>query len=405
MLIHIYWFIIKLFSLFNDKAKLWVNGRKNQLIPDLKHEKVIWMHCSSLGEFEQGRPVFEKLKERNPNYKFVLSFFSPSGYESLKNKKIADFLLYLPIDTPGSAKRYIDKINPEISIFVKYDFWYNYLRILNNRNYKVIYISVLLGNNHRLFKSYNRFILDELKEITKIFTQDHLSFSELINHGFINVEQAGDTRIDRVIEIAESSFEDKIIKNFIYKEKKVFICGSTWEKDIDILSGNKDLLLSKYKLIIAPHEISEKQIKYIAQKFDGNKIVRYSSNGIKFNDNFEILIVDKIGILSRIYRYADVAYIGGGFGKSIHNTLEPASYIIPVIFGPNYKKFTEANFLVSKNAFFSINDVKEFKEIILSLDNIEIYNQTQRTIRKFLENNKNASFQIIEYIEKQMNRR
>ncbi len=399
---NIYAFIIRFTSLFNRKAKLWVKGRKIQHIPDLVTEKVVWMHCSSLGEFEQGRPIFEKLKKYRPDYIYVLTFFSPSGHNALINYKIADYILYLPTDLPKNAKKFIASINPEISIFVKYDFWYNYLKILNDTKHTVIFISVLLNKNHRLFKTFNKIILFQLKRVTKIFTQDEATLDILKSHGFDNVEKAGDSRIDRVIEIAETKYTDSIIEGFVSNEKKVLICGSTWEKDIDILSGIKRKLIEKYNLIIAPHELSDKQINYISQKFSGYNIHFYSKGIISIKDKVDILIVDKIGILSRIYRYAYISYIGGGFGKSIHNTLEPAAYIIPVIFGPNYKRFTEATHLILKKSFFSIDDGNQLEEILLSLDNKDFYNEVQKGIRNFLEKNKNASLQIVKYLENQM---
>lgn len=400
VLIRLYSLLIKFFSLFDRKAKLWVNGRKTQTLPDLKNKKVIWMHCSSLGEFEQGRPVFEKLRAKKSNYVFVLSFFSPSGYERLKNSNIADYILYLPIDLPLKAKKYIDAINPEISIFVKYDFWYNYLHILNERKLKVIYISVLLDDNHGLFSFYNRFILNELKKVDKIFTQNDETLNVLKMYSFANVEKAGDTRIDRVLEIANMPFVDNKIERFSINDKKVFICGSTWEKDIDVLSESQDFIFKNFKLIIAPHEISSKQLGYIDDKFKGRIVKHYTKLSDFDSSNIDVLIIDKIGILSRIYRYADIAYIGGGFGKGIHSTLEPASYIIPVIFGPHYKKFQEAVELVNQNSFFTIANASDLIEIILSLNLEDNYFKAQKGIKEFLENNRNASSQIINYIEK-----
>jgi len=402
LLILLYFYLIKFFSLFNRKAKEWVKGRENQVLPNLEGKRVIWMHSSSLGEYEQGNPVFEKLKTDNPNYVFVLSFFSPSGYEKLKNKNnVADYILYLPIDLPLKANDFISKINPEICIFVKYDFWYNYLNILNKKKISIIFISVLLSENHRLFKTYNKIILNQLKLINQIFTQNLNTKKILENIGFNNVEKVGDTRIDRVIDLSKSNFKDKIIGDFIKGEKKVLICGSTWEKDIDVLSKSKNILLEDYKLIIAPHENSIKQIKYIQDKFSDYNAELYSK--ITSRTKVDILIIDIIGILSQIYRYSDLVYIGGGFGKSIHNTLEPASYHLPVIFGPNYKKFQEAVELVNCKSFFSIENDLELKEIVLSLSNDKKYKQAQIGIKDYLENNQNASKRIVEYIERQMN--
>jgi len=401
-LIYSYGILIRFAAFFDDKAKLWINGRKNQKIPDLSSEKVVWMHCSSLGEFEQGRPVFEKLRQNRQDYKFVLTFFSPSGFNSLKNYQNADYVLYLPIDTPKNAEKFINDINPGISIFVKYDFWYNYLKTLNDSRRKVVFISVLLDKNHRLFSYFNKIILDQLARVTMIFTQDESTKMLLENRGFDNVEKAGDTRIDRVIEIANSEFSDTVIEKFISPTKKVLICGSTWQKDIDIFSEAKKLIIDNFKLIIAPHEVSGKQIDYISQKFSEYNIQKYSEQYDSTIGTADILIIDKIGILSKIYRYADIAYIGGGFGKSIHNTLEPAAYIIPVIFGPNYQKFTEASTLVSIKSFFSIKDKNQLEEILLSLNNKVFYNKVQNGIKEYLDNNKNAGLQIVKYLEKQM---
>jgi len=398
--IFLYKFFISFASVFNSKAKKWIVGRKDQTIPNLKSEKVIWMHCSSLGEFEQGKPVLEELKKNKSEYTFVLSFFSPSGYERLVNTDIADYILYLPIDLPSKARSFIENINPEISIFVKYDFWYNYLKILNDTNRKVIFISVLLDKKHRLFSALNSIILNQLRRVLRIFTQEEETVEILGERGFNNIAKAGDTRIDRVIELSETAFSDSIIENFIHEDKKVLICGSTWEKDIELLSKVQVDILGKYQLIIAPHEISKKQINHIYDRFNSHKIIKYSDG--EESELADILIVDKIGILSRIYRYAHLAYIGGGFGKSIHNTLEPASYKIPVVFGPKYFRFHEAVNLVERKSFFSVSNESEINEIFLSLDNIEVYNNAIKGIDRFFTENKGASKQIVSYIMAQI---
>jgi 3-deoxy-D-manno-octulosonic-acid transferase len=399
--IFLYKILLSIASIFDSKAKKWVDGRKTQTIPNLKYEKVIWMHCSSLGEFEQGKPVLEELKKQKPKYTFVLTFFSPSGYERLKNTDIADHVLYLPIDLPSKANDFIEKINPELSIFVKYDFWYNYLKVLNSSNRKVIFISVLLNEKHRLFNSFNTIILNQLRKVNKIFTQDDKSALILENNGFNNAKKTGDTRVDRVLELANTPFSDSIIENFINREKKILICGSTWEKDIELLSKIKDSILNEYQLIIAPHEISKKQINQIFNKFNNREIIKYST--WEKDGDFDLLIVDKIGILSRIYRYANLAYIGGGFGKGIHNTLEPASYKIPVIIGAKYSRFYEAVNLVGNKSFFSVSNESQINEILLSLNNIEVYINAIKGIESFFTENKGASKQIVSYIAMQTN--
>ncbi len=387
------------FSLFDKKAKLWYQGRKSQQLPDLRNEKVIWMHCASLGEFEQGRPVFEKLKSIKKDYIFVLTFFSPSGYDKVKNSKIADYILYLPIDLPKYANNFIENINPGLVIFVKYDFWYNYLNILNYKKISTVFISVLLDSNHRLLKPYSIFLLKELKKIKYIFTQDKETLKLLQNHGLENVIKAGDTRIERVMEIAKSGFTDKAIENFINKNKKTLICGSTWKKDVEILSDQQKYITEKYKIIFAPHEVSAGQIDFIQKSFKNKKIAIYSKNDNKTPVNYDILIIDIIGILSKIYRYADLVYIGGGFGHGIHNTLEPASYFVPVIFGPKYHKFYEAVKLVEQKAFFSIKNPLELREIFLSLESKEFLDNAKSNIRKFFNENKGATEIIIDELE------
>ena len=399
IVIFLYYSLIRVFALFDKKAALWVRGRKSQDVPRLSGQKVIWMHCSSLGEYEQGKPLFDALRQRRPDYKYVVSFFSPSGYEKMKDKNIADYILYLPLDLPFRAKKFIDDINPHLSIFVKYDIWYNYLRILNERRSNVIFISVLFDKNHRIFKPYSRFLLEQLKKTTFIFTQDDMTLKLLAKRGFVNVLKAGDTRIDRVLAIAKSSFEDKKIEEFCRGDKKVLICGSTWQKDIEKLSKIKDFLLEHYKIIIAPHEISKRQLEFIQKKFASVPLAFYSKGGDDLS-GARILIIDTIGILSKIYRYGDVAYIGGGFGHGIHNTLEPAAYRLPVIFGPEYKKFNEAKILVEKGAFFSFKKVSELKQIFISLNFDKNYRRAQQEIEMFLKENQGASEKIVSALEK-----
>ncbi|MEZ4908104.1 MAG: glycosyltransferase N-terminal domain-containing protein [Saprospiraceae bacterium] len=373
-------------------------GRKNQILPDLSNKRVVWMHCSSLGEFEQGRPVFEKLKTKLNNHTFVLSFFSPSGYEfiSKKDKDIANYILYLPLDKTENARQFIKKINPELAIFVKYDFWYNYILELNTRQIPLIYISVLLKNNSNLFSFYFKPLLNQLKKINKIFTQDESTTQLLNSKGFINAETAGDTRIDRVISIASNDYKDSVIENFIDTNKPTIILGSTWHQDIKVISYTNDFLINNYNVIIAPHELSPKELKIIEEEFSNYKIAYYSAPDNINSAN--LLIIDKIGILKNIYRYANIAYIGGGFGVGIHNTLEPGAYGIPVIFGPKYEKFIEAVNLINKQAYFKISDGKQFKLVLERLDDKNFYIQASNKIKNYFEDNKNISDKIVNYI-------
>lgn len=389
---------INLAAPFSHKAELWVKGRKIQKLPKLIDKQVVWMHCSSLGEFEQGRPVLEMLKQKLPYHIFVLSFFSPSGYERLKKHAgIADHILYLPADLPGRAREFVENINPELCIFVKYEFWLNYIKEIHRKKARLIYISVLLAENNKLFNNYNRSLIAELKKAEKIFTQDDKTYQILQAYGFKNTEVAGDTRIDRVLDIAATEFRDEKTENFIHGEKKVMVCGSTWGKDIELLGKARHFLTERYKIIIAPHEISAKHINKIKAAFNDFEIALHSKtdNDLEKKD---ILVIDSIGILSRIYRYAQIAYIGGGFGSGIHNTLEPGSYGIPVIFGPRFNGFTEASILVNKNAFFSIATNDELKNVILQLEKTDQYDHVREEIISFFESNRNASEKIINFV-------
>lgn len=396
--IYFYSLLIKFYSLFDSKARQWIEGRKFQQLPDLKDKNVIWMHCSSLGEFEQGKPVFEGLKQKLNNYTFVLTFFSPSGYERLKNNnQIADHILYLPIDTPETSNNFFNKINPHICIFVKYDFWLNYLKLINKHNKNLIFISVLFSKNHSIFNFFNRPVLKELKKAKKIFTQNLETTEILERKGFTNVETVGDTRIDRVLEIASTHYSNEKIENFITDKKQILICGSVWEKDIEIISGIKDFVCKSYKLIIAPHEISEKILNTLLSEFKNFNVQLYSDY---HQTESKVLIIDKIGLLSRLYRFGDIAYIGGGFGKGIHNTLEPGAYNLPVIFGPKYNKFIEADTLVRKNAYFSVKNSEELMNTLLFLADNQNKFEIQNKIKSYFEHNKNASVKIIDYIYK-----
>ncbi len=396
--IFLYLSAIKVYSLFNAKAASWLQGRQQQTIPDLKDKKVIWMHCSSLGEFEQGRPVFERLKKNNTTHSFVLTFFSPSGYEKVTGSGIADYVLYLPIDLPFKVSSFIDKINPELAVFVKYDFWYNYLHFLNKKNIDTIFISVLLNENHRLLKTYNKFLINELKNIKYIFTQNKETVYLLEKMGFSNAVKAGDTRIERVLEIAKSDFSDKKIESFVDTKRKVLIAGSTWKKDIELLASQQDLIFEKYKMIIAPHTPTQKQIDIINSAFKGRAISYYSKVNNENLSRYDILVIDVVGILSKIYRYGNLAYIGGGFGAGIHNTLEPAAYHLPVIIGPKYKRFFEAVQLVKRKSFFNMENSKELKQILLSLESERVYNKATEGINIFLNENKGAVKTIINYL-------
>ncbi len=390
IIIRIYYSSIIIASLFNNKAKLWLRGRKN-LFTKIKEqvnprEKIAWFHCASLGEFEQGRPVIEKFQVKFPQYKILLTFFSPSGYEIRKNYKHADYIFYLPYDFKTNAKRFIELTNPQIVFFIKYEFWHNYLKILHKKNIPTYLISAIFRKNQLFFKWYGGWYRKMLKYFTYLFVQNEYSKQLLLSIGITNVSVSGDTRFDRVHTIAQQSKKLPLIELF-KQEKITVIAGSTWEKDEEILikyinSTNPPLPFGKgpglptealakvgdglVKFIIAPHEITSENINRICKSIKKDTL-KYSKANEQNIINARILIIDNIGMLSSLYKYGSLAYIGGGFGKSIHNILEPASFGLPILFGPNYHKFQEAENLVELKGAYAINNYSELKIIIAQL--------------------------------------
>jgi 3-deoxy-D-manno-octulosonic-acid transferase len=355
LVVFFYWGFIQIASLFHPKAKLWVRGRKNifsKIETALKEKKIdqsskiIWFHCASLGEFEQGRPVIEKLKQENKDVKIVLTFFSPSGYEIRKDYELADAVFYLPIDFPSNVKKFIAAVKPSSVVFVKYEFWLNYLAELKKQNIPTYLISAVFRKNQHFFKAYGKIFLNSLHTYKKIFVQDENSCSLLKDHGIKDVEVAGDTRFDRVMQIPKNKTSLPLIDRFC-GNATVLIAGSTWPKDEELVLDAFIKLKEKnpvLKLLLVPHEVDDDSInsteKLILQKNATLFFARYSTK-----QNFErhdILIIDSVGILSQLYRYAAAVYVGGGFNDGIHSILEVMAYGVPVSFGPNNLKFVEA---------------------------------------------------------------
>lgn len=363
-----YQLAIRLAAPFNEKAALWVKGRKKirEKIAQIqrKGERLVWFHAASLGEFEQGRPVIEALKAAEPSTKILLTFFSPSGYEIRKNYAGADYILYLPSDTPGNARFFVEQLKPDAAVFIKYEFWYNYLHELHKHHIPVYLISAIFRPEQPFFKNWGTLHRQMLGFFNRLFVQDEESVKLLNSIGIQNAQRTGDTRFDRVKQIAEAAKEIEKVKQFCNSQPAV-VCGSTWPPDEDILLDyiNKDT--SSYKWIIVPHEIGESHIKNILEKCK-KKVIRYTQENVSFAD-YEVLIVDCIGLLSSIYRYGQISYIGGGFGVGIHNTLEAAVYGIPVIFGPKYQKFNEAVTLIREGGAFSISNGEQLRELLNSL--------------------------------------
>ncbi|MFD0939340.1 3-deoxy-D-manno-octulosonic acid transferase [Pedobacter boryungensis] len=391
----IYGLLLRLASLFNAKAKLFVIGRKNifnkiqQTINP--NDKPIWFHFASLGEFEQGRPVLEKLKTNNPSQKIVITFFSPSGYEIRKNYALAD-VFYLPLDTKDNAERFIKVVNPKFAVFTKYEFWYHYFNELNKKQIPLYLISGIFRPNQVFFKWYGSFYRGILKFVTHFFLQNEESVSLLKSLGIDNVSLSGDTRFDRVYENAQHPKRLELIEQFC-RTDNVFIAGSTWLPDEKLLVS----LTERYpdwKFIIAPHEIGASHIEEIEKLFP--EAVKFSNlQTSTFNPQPSILIIDNIGILSSLYQFASVAYIGGGFGAGIHNTLEAAAFGLPVIFGPKYHKFQEAKDLIAIGAAKSITTADE----LMSAFNFFKANETASAdAKEYVEQKKGATDMIVRAI-------
>ena len=324
---------------------------KEKIEPDTRY---VWFHAASLGEFEQGRPVIEQLKREKPETKILLTFFSPSGYEIRKNYAGADIVSYLPLDVPGNAWYFVNLVKPSKAIFIKYEFWPNYLLALQAENIPVVSISAIFRPEQVFFKDYGKWYKKLLLTFQHIFVQDKFSKELLQAHGINNVTVAGDTRFDRVYDLYQQAKQLLLIEEFVKGAEKVIVAGSTWPKDEELLVQYLRLH-PDVKLIMAPHEVHNSHIAEISKLLDG-KFVRYSDATAENVKSTNCLVVDIIGILSSIYRYANVTYIGGGFGVGIHNTLEAAVYGLPVVFGTNYQKFREARELIAIGGAFSISN-------------------------------------------------
>ena len=352
------------FSLFNNKAKEIVKNQINliqKIQSATKGEKnIVWFHAASLGEFEQGKSVIKIYKQKNPNHKILLSFYSPSGYNNIKDSELADWVFDLPHDTKENAKFIAKNIKPLKVIFIKYEFWFNYIQELKKENIPIYFISSIFRKEHYFFKFYGKWFAKQLQNVSYFFVQNIESKKLLNSIDIKNVKVVGDSRCETVLDNSRQEYTNKIMQEFC-KNRKILIAGSTWKNDLNLFE-NLD-----YKIIIAPHELDHLDtIKEI------NNSVLLSDCEIVNCSKYDVLIIDKIGILSKIYRYADIAYIGGGFGKGIHNCLEAAVYNIPIVFGPNYHKFQEAKDFISLGIAKSVNNSDEFRNTISNFKKLDI---------------------------------
>ena len=399
--IKIYYLLIQIYQYFNPKAHLWLEGRKN-IFEKISTEvdpttPSIWFHFASLGEFEQGRPVLERAKDSYPTHKIIVTFFSPSGYELRKNYKIADHIFYLPLDTTNNAKRFVELVNPSLAIFTKYEFWYHYYNELNQRNTPLIVISAIFRESQSFFKWYGALNRKILHFVTHFFVQDENSKNLLAGIGIKNVTICGDTRFDRVVQNAENPKKFEVVEQFC-SEKNVFVAGSTWPQDEKIISE----LVKTYpdwKFIIAPHEIKEEKIASLLSMT--GSAVRYSElkTQAAHAKNYQALIIDNIGMLSSLYQYGKIAYIGGGFGVGIHNTLEAAAFGVPVIFGPNYQNFREAKALIQLGAGFSVSNADELLNTMKDLQNEQARIESAHSAKHYVAKEKGATDNILSYMD------
>lgn len=370
-------FAVAFASFFNEKAKLLHGGRREvwQKLSALKNESsVVWIHCASLGEFEQGRPVIEALKEQVPGKKILLTFFSPSGYEVRKNYNLADVVCYLPADTSRNARKFLSIVKPEEAFFVKYEFWPNFFNELSRRQIPLYSVSAIFREKQMFFKWYGRWFKKALDAVTRFYVQDETSGNLLHRIGLDNYDVAGDTRFDRVTAIVEAATEVPVAARFSESIGFVIVAGSTWPPDEDILVRYINQAPEGVRMIVAPHEVHEGHIRDIEQKLKV-PFFRFTQRENADVAASRVMIVDTIGLLSAIYRYGQVAWIGGGFGKGIHNTLEAATYGMPVLFGPAFHKFKEARDLIDWGGGFSMDNYDDFFSLIEKFRNDE----TQRS--------------------------
>jgi 3-deoxy-D-manno-octulosonic-acid transferase len=392
---------------FNSKVSLWIKGQREwaeKIMEKIKEgDRTIWIHCASLGEFEQGRPVLEAIKKEMPDFKIVLTFFSPSGYEIRKNYASADCIIYLPADSPRNAVKFISLVNPEFVIFVKYEFWNNYITQLYENKVPLYLISAIFRPGQHFFRWYGTFFRDILKKFEIIFVQDRRSVDLLSGIGIVDIIMAGDTRFDRVIQLSRTARDIPQIDRF-RGDEKLFLAGSSWKQDEEIITRYINSFPDKMKWVFAPHEIDNANIERLVKLFQVS-VVRFSEYN-ETSSEARVLIIDNIGMLSSAYRYAYISAIGGGFGKGIHNILEPSCWGIPVIFGPRYKKFREAVELIESGGAKSFFTYEDFEHIMSEwLSEPDLYSASAQVAGDYVRQHTGATDIIIQEIfRKDINR-
>jgi len=412
---------VRIAAFFNEKAKKWVEGRKNwrekyrsALTTNNQQPttKTLWLHAASLGEFEQGRPVIEAFRERFPGWKIVLTFFSPSGYEIRKNYPHADFIFYLPADTRRNARDFLDLIKPDAAIFVKYEFWANYLFELKKRGVPTLLVSALFREKQPFFQWWGGFWRNMLDCFTHFFVQNQDSAKLLQRIGFQNTTIAGDTRVDRVLKIAEGAKANEIVAAFQKSPVEDVLCdlliaGSTWPSDESLIAESlRQSVTDVIKVVFAPHDPSPKSVSQILALLPRDEFgttLPYSQATVKTAREASCLIIDNVGMLNTLYRYGKIAYIGGGFGRGIHNTLEPAAFGLPVIFGPKYEKFEEARQFVARGGAFPVKNSEELAAVLQKLQDPAFYEKASQAVLGYLEESKGATERILSFLKQILN--
>ncbi len=403
LLIHLTWFVLGFVAVFNKKIRLFISGRKetfqilkNKIGP--KGDKVIWIHAASLGEYEQGLPILERLKQNYLEHKILLTFFSPSGFEVKKDSTPADIVTYLPMDSSSNVKRFLDIVNPSIAIFIKYEIWPNYLLELKKREVPTLLVSALFSKRQIFFKPYGGFMRKSLKSFHHFFVQDENSKQLLHSIGLMEASVSGDTRFDRVSEILHRDNSLEFMDSF-KQDKTCFVAGSTWPEDEKIIVNYINSAPETLKFVLAPHTMKPAHIERLAHSIS-KSVIKYSEldNGNISLKN--VLIIDTIGLLTKIYSYADITYVGGGFATGLHNTLEPAVFGIPVIIGPTYVGFNEAEELVTRKGIYSIKNQKQFNSLLdRFLSDSDFRKETGKINTTYINESQGATSMIFNYIK------
>ncbi|WP_343487424.1 glycosyltransferase N-terminal domain-containing protein [Allomuricauda sp. d1] len=403
ILVHITWWFLHLVSFFNSKISLFVSGRKG-VFKTLKssisgQDEIIWIHVASLGEFEQGLPIIEQLRAKHPNYKILLTFFSPSGYEVKKNTTAADVVTYLPMDTRRNAERFLSLANPKLALFIKYEIWPNYLKTLSKKEIPTILVSASFKKNQIYFKPFGKFMRNALKNFDHFFVQNERSKALLASIGFDNCTISGDTRFDRVTEILQRDNKLDFMEAF-KNGKTCFVAGSSWPEDEKVIIPFVNQTENDVKYVFAPHNIKQGHIESLKDSIQ-RKTLLYSEIEQHDLSAYDVLIIDTIGLLTKIYSYADIAYVGGGFVTGLHNTLEPAVYGIPVLIGPNYEGFHEAEELVQRKGIQPIINSKDFQSTTQRLLTDNHFRETTGKINAdYIAENTGATRVVIAYLNR-----